>query len=217
MPFVVTLNGSTNVLLLAEEGLLEEDPNIAFDESGRVTRHDLVRFDRDSEREVESWSPDASDAQWQAYVEYWERMDRDLDDPEDKLRRRAARHPVRHGVERFGGVFLPHGQYAWADAVARLDAWLREAVREDVIGSIGTYAGQTWISTSVPALDGGTISIDIHSDTKAAGVAEFLIFVLKNGGPEGVRGTILNGQRTLVSADGTRVFDASYFYISRHT
>jgi hypothetical protein len=219
MPFVACLKGLPDLLLLAEDGIVP-GVNVAFGADGHTGRFAHVRFDSDSEREVDLGIDELTEAQRSAYDSYW----RAMRDQEDLRRRKeqldvwANRHPFRQGDDRIGGAFVSKRFYEWPDAVARLERWLKEAIDEDVIGEIGSWGGKEWMQTIVPGIDGRPMSIGIHADTRARGVADFLWFVERCGGPVRVRAKgMMDGPPRLTSEDGKRQFpgnsEYSYFYL----
>jgi len=209
--FVATLMNSSSLLLLFEMGL-DDRTNVAFDMEGRTLTLGGARFDPDSEREIELGSQEITDAQRRAYSRF---AQADLKNKAiEDLERFAALHPFRQDVERFGGEFLPQGFYKWCDAIERLEAWLKQATNEDVIGNIGTFAGRAWIETFVPGIDGGLIGVRFNTDTRAKGLKELLKFVKRCGGPEAVHGERVDGKVRLFSAEGASSFEgAEYLYM----
>ncbi|RKH63750.1 hypothetical protein [Corallococcus aberystwythensis] len=214
MPFVARLKGRSELFLLAEPGLLEGAANTAFNPAGRCLEIAYERFAAELEEEIELDSGDLTAEQRAAFTEYWQEM-------EAKARRRqtaevlqahASKHPVRYDAERRGGVFLREDTYPWADAIARLDEWLRHAADEDVIGDIGTYARKAWIKTSLPGRDGELIGLQINADTRAEPVARFLAFVDGCGGYASVRAERTGREIIFWSADGTEHFGSTDFY-----
>ncbi|RKH73129.1 hypothetical protein D7X96_03510 [Corallococcus interemptor] len=218
--FVARLNGSTDLLLLAELGL-DEGSNVTFDNAGRQATVPRARFDAESEREMDLDSTELSDAQRTAYVAYWARRElaAGVENEVNQLLVHAKRHPFRHGMERRGGGSLQKGAYALESLTEMLRTWLMRDIHEGVVGEIGNYAGQSWLSSSVPDKDtGAPVPFEVHADSRALGVALFLSFVSRCGGTSQVRARRSRGQTMLVSRDGEREFySGRYFYFSQST
>jgi hypothetical protein len=212
--------GKEAALLLAEMGL-HEGVNVAFDRAGRTVKFGMVAFDINTERELPFDSEQLTDAQRQAYLSYWAQVDQDaaLKAESEYLFWLATRHPVRNGYERHGGKHLPKAKFfSVVELCGRLRNWLEEAVDEDVVGDIGTYAGRTWLEASVPNLQGDAppVPLRIHADTKAWGIANFLCFVARCGGPENLRASRVEGRIVLSGRNGQPQFESGrWFYFSQ--
>ncbi len=219
MPCIARLKGRPDIFLLAEEELLDSETNTAFNGAGTAGQFRSKQFDPGSVREIDREAQEVTAAQWQAYDRHWAAVE--SDEIRQRLEAHAKQHPFRQGAERFGGVFLPKGPYEWTKLVSRLEAWLKNAKDEDVIGDIGTYAGKDWVTTTVPTvpeLITGPMAVGIHADTRALGVASFLAFVERCGGPAHVCARRTAGPPILTSEDGNEEFPRSpgpaYFYMS---
>jgi hypothetical protein len=216
--YIVRVKGGSDLLLLAELGL-DEVGNVTFDQDGKQAEFPLAKFDLESEREIDLDSSELSDAQRAAYVAYWARreLSAGLQNAVSQLLAQAKRHPFRHGVERLGGGFLQKGTFALELLTELLLAWLERATSEDVVGEIGRYAGAVWLSSAVPSVDTGKPSpFEVHADSRALGVALFLAFVNRCGGPSHIRARRSGAQTILVSRDGEREFHSGrYFYFSQ--
>lgn len=218
--FVAQRRGHEDLLLLAEMGLHDE-VNVAFDRDGREVRLGRVAFAEESERELPFDSDLLTPEQRLAYLFHWARREQTaaVSREIEQVWADARRHPVRHGLERRGGQHLARCR---SSSVRELDtslrAWLRVAVDEDVVGDIGTYAGQTWLEAPVPdARTGAPIPLQIHADSKAGGVARFLCFVIRCGGPENVRATRDGGRLVLMGLDGQHQLESGqWFFFSQN-
>lgn len=215
MPYVARLKNNPELLLLAEPGLLD-GPNVVFRADGRTAGFGHHLFNAESEREIDLDSQELTDAQRQAYNRHSLALERAEQQRKtaETLRTYAARHPFRPREECFGGEYLPEGQYAWEDTVGRLEDWLRHAPDEDVIGHIGNYGRRVWLKTALPRPGAGVMKVGVNTDTRAEGVASFLIFVDRCGGPAQVRAQRTDGPPILLSADGALNFSASHFYLT---
>lgn len=214
------LTGHSENLLLAEQGLVEGGSNVAFDAGGRQLAYEYRRFDSGSEREIAFDSHEITAEQRAAYDSYWEAQTRvETEHAEvDRLRNWAHRHPARAGDHRAGGRFLPAGDFSLEELVVKLREWLRVAIDEDVVGYIGAFGGRTWLSSTVPdEVSGRAIAFDVHADSRAVGVADFLCFVRQCGGVSHVRAR-REGDRLILTAakDGTQFTSGEYFYWSQN-
>ena len=86
-----------------------------------------------------------------------------------------------------------------------------------MVGDIGTYGGRTWVEAAVPDLQtGDPIPLQIHADSKAFGIANFLCFLARCGGPENVRATRVAGRIVLSGRNGQPEFESGrWFYFSQ--
>lgn len=216
--FVVKLKDSMDLLLLAEIGLSTVG-NVAFDKAGKQVSPPMSRFVAESEREIELDSAELSDVQRTAYVSYWTRIDIDAKTQGEvnRLVACAKRHPLRNGESRRGGGSLQKGHHELEPLTVMLRTWLEHDTDEDVVGVVGNYAGAVWLSSFVPDRSTGKkIPFEIHSDSRALGVASFLAFVLRCGGIDNVRARRSASQTVLVSLDGAReLYSGSFFYFSQ--
>lgn len=218
--FVAQRKVDKALLLLVEMGL-HDGVNVAFDGAGQAVRLGRVAFVDESDQELAFESDLLSDAQRVAYVSYWTGMDQTAAVEREirELQELARLHPIRNNLDRHGGVYLPAGQFSSiAELANHLRDWLAAARDEDVVGDIGTYAGRTWVWAAVPDLNTrATIPLEIHADSKAFGIARFLSFVIRCGGPEHVRATRDGGRTVLVARDGqTELESGHWFYFSQN-
>jgi hypothetical protein len=218
--YVAQLKNKPELLLLAELGLLEGTTNLTFAADGTRASYPYPRFDVDSEREIPFDSSELSAPQRSAYEGYWKAKEQASTEEEEvnRLVTQAKRHPFRYDADRFGGRFLLDGDYRLDEVVTRLAEWLRRATDEDVIGDIGTYGGRTWLCSRVPDVHTGRpVPFDIHADSRAAGVADFLIFVRRCGGPDQLRMMRTGEKLVLVSArNADSLTSGGYFYWSQN-
>ncbi len=217
--FVARRKGHEGLLLLVEMGL-HDGANVAFDKAGKTVRFGLVAFVEESELELPFESNRLSDEQRRAFVSHWTRYEQTaaVGHEIELLLAVAQEHPVRHNLERHGGVHLPAGPASsLVELVRRLRNWLKVAKNEDVVGDIGTYGGRTWVVAEVPDMHTGPrIPLEIHADSKAAGIARFLAFVIRCGGPENMRATRGGGRTVLMSRDGQAELESGqWFYFSQ--
>jgi hypothetical protein len=215
--FAARRKGDDALLLLAEMGL-HDGANVAFDGDGRTVRLGGAGFVEEPDRELPFDSPLLSEEQRLAYVAHWARHEQTAAarGEVDKLLMFARRHPFRYNRERHGGVHLDAGPSSIVELVRRLRTWLEVAEDEDVVGDIGKYAGRTWVQAVVPDTTGSPIPLEIHADSRAVGIARFLAFVIRCGGPQNVTASRGGGRTVLKSRDGQVELDSGqYFYFSQ--